>query len=74
MKPYIISHMMTSVDGRIDSPMEGNPIGHTSVYVAKQSDEYTIIVGYPRKTALAVERSRRPFSMEYPIRNAPCTN
>lgn len=86
MKPYIISHMMTSVDGRIDcpmvgqlstdeyyialerlgacsklsgrvttalectavkeesSPMEGNPIGHTSVYAAKQSDEYTIIV------------------------------
>lgn len=86
MKPYIISHMMTSVDGRIDcpmvgqlstdeyyialerlgtcsklsgrvttalectavkeenSPMEGNPIGHTSVYVAKQSDEYTIIM------------------------------
>ena len=23
MKPYIISHMMTSVDGRIDCPMVG---------------------------------------------------
>lgn len=86
MKPYIISHMMTSVDGRIDCPMvgqlstdeyyialeklgpcsklsgrvttalecsavkeEGTPmvgkkIGRKSVHVARQSDEYTIIV------------------------------
>lgn len=86
MKPYIISHMMTSVDGRIDCPMvgqlstdeyyvaleklgpcsklsgrvttalectavkeensrmEGNPIGHKSVYVARKSEEYTVIV------------------------------
>ena len=86
MKPYIISHMMTSVDGRIDCPMvgqlstdeyyialeklgpcsklsgrvttvlecpavkeeatrmEGEPIGRKSVHVARQSDEYTIIV------------------------------
>ena len=86
MKPYIISHMMTSVDGRIDCPMvgqlstdeyyialeklgscsklsgrvttalectavkeessrmEGTPIGRTSIYVARKSDEYTIVV------------------------------
>lgn len=86
MKPYIISHMMTSVDGRIDCPMvgqlstdeyyvaleklglcsklserittalecsavkedstrmEGSPIDHKSVYVARHSDEYTIVV------------------------------
>lgn len=86
MKPYIITHMMTSVDGRIDCPMvgqlstdeyyialeklgpcsklsgrvttalecpavkeeatrmEGEPIGRESVYVARQSDEYTLIV------------------------------
>lgn len=86
MKPYIISHMMTSVDGRIDCSMvgqlstdeyyvaleklgpcsklsgrvttalectavkeesirmEGNPIGHKSVYIARKSEEYTVIV------------------------------
>lgn len=86
MKPYIISHMMTSVDGRIDCPMVGklstdeyyialekigpcsklsgrvttalecpavkeeaapdtsNTAGQESVYVARQSEEYTIIV------------------------------
>lgn len=86
MKPYIISHMMTSVDGRIDCPMvgqlstdeyyvaleklglcsklsgrittalecsavkedstrmEGSPIDHKSVYVARHSGEYTIVV------------------------------
>lgn len=86
MKPYIISHMMTSVDGRIDCPMvgqlstdeyyislekigpcsklsgrvttalecpavkeeavpdTGNTAGQESVYVARQSEEYTIVV------------------------------
>ena len=86
MKPYIISHMMISVDGRIDCPMvgqlstdeyyvaleklgpcsklsgrvttalectavkeettpeTGNAVGRESVHVARQSDEYTIVV------------------------------
>lgn len=86
MRPYIISHMMTSVDGRIDCPMvgqlstdeyyvaleklepcsklsgrvtsalectavkeetepdAGNAIGQESVHVARQSEEYTIVV------------------------------
>lgn len=86
MKPYIISHMMTSVDGRIDCPMvgqlstdeyyialekighcsklsgrvttalecpavkeeavpdTGNTVRQESVYVARQSEEYTIVV------------------------------
>lgn len=86
MKPYIISHMMTSVDGRIDCPMVGQlstdeyyvaleklglcsklsgrvttalectavkeeaapetgvAVGRESVHVARQSDEYTIVV------------------------------
>lgn len=33
MKPYIISHMMTSVDGRIDCPMVGQ-LGTDEYYVA----------------------------------------
>lgn len=86
MKPYIVSHMMTSVDGRIDCPMvsqlstneyyialeklglcsklsgrvtttlectavkeetmpeAGVPIGYESIYIARQSEEYTIVV------------------------------
>lgn len=35
MKPYMISHMMTSVDGRIDCPM----IGQLS------TDEYYVALG-----------------------------
>lgn len=33
MKPYIISHMMTSVDGRIDCPMVGQ-LGTDEYYIA----------------------------------------
>ena len=33
MKPYIVCHMMTSVDGRIDCPMVGQ-LGTDEYYVA----------------------------------------
>lgn len=35
MKPYMISHMMTSVDGRIDCPMIG----------LLSTDEYYVALG-----------------------------